>query len=100
REIFVVLALFALVLVGIGRTVLLAGDVRPLRREAGVELQPLLEAALRVGQDCFGGAFGLAHATVDAFVGIDDQHGLALVEAVDGADLDAIHILAADAGVG
>ena len=32
REIFVVLALFALVLVGVGGAVLLARDVRPLRR--------------------------------------------------------------------
>jgi len=29
---------------------------------------------------------------------MDDEHVLALVEAVDGADLDAVHVLAFDAG--
>jgi hypothetical protein len=31
---------------------------------------------------------------------VDDQHVLAFVEAVDGANLDAIHVFAADAGFG
>jgi hypothetical protein len=30
---------------------------------------------------------------------MDDEHVLALIEAVDGADLDAIHVLALDAVV-
>ena len=94
REVFVELAFFALVLVGVGRRVLLVGDVGPFGRERGVELEPLLEPALGIGQDRLGRAFGLAHAAVDAFAGIDDQHVLALVEAVDRADLDAVHILA------
>ena len=80
--------------------VLLAGDVGPFGRIVGVELEPLLEPALGVGQDRLGRAFGLAHAAIDAFAGIDDEHVLALVEAIDRADLDAVHILAADAGVG
>jgi len=37
---------------------------------------------------------------VDALVGVDHQHVLALVEAVDGADLDAVHVLALDAVFG
>src|SRR5215210_764205 len=86
-EIFVVFALFALVLVGVGRAVLLAGNVRPLRRERRVELEPLFEPALGVGQDRLGRAFGFAHAAIDAFVGVDHEHVLALVEAVDRADL-------------
>jgi hypothetical protein len=43
-------------------------------------------------------AFGLAHAAIDAFVRMDDQHVLALVEAVHGAHLDAVGIFALDAG--
>ena len=44
--------------------------------------------------------FGLAHAAIDALIGMDDEHVLALVEAVDRADLHAIHVLALDAVVG
>ena len=58
-------------------------------------LQPGLRKS---GLDYVGGAFGLANAAVDALVGMDDQHVLALVEAVDGADFNAIGIFAFDAG--
>src|SRR5206468_11264885 len=64
-EIFIVLAFFALVLVGVGRAILLAGDVRPFGGEAGIELEPFLEPALGVGQNRLGRAFALAHAAVD-----------------------------------
>src|SRR4028118_118143 len=60
REIFVELAVLALVLVGVGGGVLLAGDVRPFRRIGGVDLQPFLETGLGIGQDRLGRAFGLA----------------------------------------
>ena len=50
-----------------------------------------------VAFDRFDGAFGLAHAAIDAFIGVDDQHVFALVEAVDGADFDAIGVAAFDA---
>ena len=69
-------------------------------RVVAVELQPLLGLGLGVGQDRLDRAFRLAHAAVDALVGVDDQHVLALVEAVHGADLDAVHVLAPDAGFG
>src|SRR6185436_9142379 len=86
--------------VGVGRRGALARDVRPLDREIGVHLEPLLRLGVGVRQDRLGRALGLAHAAVDALVGVDDEHVLALVEAVDRADLDAVHIFAADAGVG
>ena len=52
---------------------------------------PLREIALGVGQDRLDRALGLADAAIDAFVGVDDEHVLALVEAVDRAHLDAVH---------
>ena len=61
--------------------------------------QPLLEAGLGVRLDRVDRAFRLADPAVDALVGVDDEHVLALVEAVDRADLDAIHVFAADAVV-
>jgi hypothetical protein len=33
-------------------------------------------------------------------VGIEDKHVLALVEAIHGADFDAVHVLALDASLG
>src|SRR3546814_4121021 len=63
-------------------------------------LKPLLKPVFGVRKDRLGRAFRLAHTAIDAFIGVDDQHVLALVEAIHGANLDAIHIFAADAGVG
>jgi hypothetical protein len=100
REVLVELAFFALVLVGVIRRVLLGGDVGPLCRELGVQLKSLLQTAFSVGQDRFGRAFGFANTAVDAFAGIDHQHVVAFIEAVDGANLDAVHELAADARIG
>src|SRR3546814_13837279 len=49
---------------------------------------------------CSSDLFGFANAAVDALVGVDDEHILALIETVDGAHLDAVHIFAPDAGNG
>ena len=69
----------------------------PLLGVGTVELEPLLHARLGVGKDRLARAFRLAYAAVDAFVRADDQHHIALVEAVDGTDLDAILVFAFDA---
>src|SRR6266850_144627 len=100
REVLFELARLILVGIGIRRRGSLARDVRPLHREVGVHLEPLFRLAVRVGKDRLGRALGLADPAVDALVGVDHQHVLALVEAVDGADLDAVHVLALDAVFG
>src|SRR5690606_22508578 len=100
REIFLVFAFLALVGVGILGLFPLAGDVGPLSRKFGVQLQPLLQPVLGVGEDRLGGAFRLADTAVDTFAGVDDEHVLALVEAVHRTDFHAVHIFAADAGIG
>src|SRR5690606_14437236 len=66
-EVLLELAFDTLELVGIRRRVLFLGDIRPVGRILGVQLQPLFEPALGVGQDRFGRAFWFAHAAVDAF---------------------------------
>jgi hypothetical protein len=58
------------------------------------------EPRLDVGKDRFRGAFRLADTAVDAFVRVDYQHVVAFVEAVDRADLHAIHVFATNAIVG
>ena len=101
REIFVKLAVFTLMIISVGRCLIaLAGDIGPLRRISGVEFQPFFEAAFGVRQNGFCRAFRFAHAAIDAFIGIDDEHVVAFIEAIDRANLDAIHILALDAGFG
>ena len=87
-------------LLGIRRRVALFRDIRPGGGVFGVDFQPLLEPGLSIGLDRLGRTFGLADPAVDAFVGVDDEHILAFVEAVDGTDLDAIEIFAPDAIVG
>jgi hypothetical protein len=84
----------------IRRRLALDRDVRPDQRIVGIQLEPALEAGLGVREDRLSWAFGLAHTAVDALIGVNDEHVLALVEAVDRADFHAIHVLALDAVVG
>src|SRR6185437_560207 len=83
---------------GIGRVRLLAGDVGPRRGVFAIELKPLFGRAFAVGDDRLGRTLGFAHPAIDALVRVDHQHILAFIEAVDRAYLDAIHVLAPDAG--
>src|SRR5260221_1673766 len=91
---------FTFVLIRIRGRGALARDVRPLDGELGVHLEPFFRLAVGVGEDGIGRALGLADAAVDALVGVDHQHLVALVEAIDCADLDAVHVLALDAVFG
>src|SRR5665213_2792363 len=78
-----VLVVDALVLVGIRRIGLFAGDIRPRRGIFAIEFEPLLGRTLAVGDDRLGGAFRFAHPAIDAFVGVNHQHVLSVVEAID-----------------
>src|SRR5258708_15686862 len=79
---------FTFVLIRIRGRGALARDVRPLDGELGVHLEPFFRLAVGVGNDGIGRALGLADAAIDALVGMDHQHVVALVEAIDGADLE------------
>src|SRR6516165_12169781 len=61
-----------------------------------IKRQPFLKPGFAISLDGIDGAFRFANATVDAFVRVDDEHVLALVEAVHGAHLDAVHGFAAN----
>jgi hypothetical protein len=100
REKLLKLALDPVKLLAVGRAVAFLRDVGPERRIFGVDFQPLIKPRLRVRLDRVGGAFRLADAAVDAFVRMDDEHVLALVETVHRADFDAVHIFAFYAIVG
>ena len=79
---------------------MLGRDVGPLGAVLRVEFEPLLKTIFGIGQDRFSRALGLANAAVDTFVRVDYEHVLAFVEAIYGANLDAVHIFAFDAGIG
>src|SRR5215204_5110651 len=51
------------------------------------------------GEDGLDGALRLAGPAVDAFLGIDDQDPLELVDAIDWADVDARAVFDVDAGL-
>ena len=61
--------------------------------------QPFLKARLGVRLDRVNRAFRLADPTIDAFVRVDHEHVLALVEAVHGAHVDTVHGFAANAAI-
>src|ERR1051325_7838549 len=97
-EKLVELAVDALPFVGIFGIRLLARDIGPVRRVLPVELEPFFGDRLAVRDNCLGRAFWFAYPAIDAFVGVNDQHVLALVETVHRAHFDAIHVFATDAG--
>ena len=74
-------------------------NIWPDFRKFRIQRQPLLKPRFAISLDGIDGAFRFANATVDAFVRMDDEHVLALVEAVHGAHLDAVHSFAANAAI-
>lgn len=77
----------------------LGSDIGPFGGVFAVELHPFKQV-LGFRQNGFRRAFRLADATVDAFIRIDDEHILALVETVHRADFDAVGVFAFDTGFG
>ena len=75
------------------------GDVRPDQSIFGIDSEPFFESGLRVRLDRIDRAFRLANTAIDAFIGVDDEHVLAFIEAVHGAHLDTVHVLAANAAL-
>ena len=87
---------------GVGKRRLGVGDERPDFRQFGVERG---ETFLARGDVFFGlygvdRALGYAHRAVNALVRINDEEIRAFLEAVDGADVDAVGVLALDAAFG
>src|SRR6185437_11121242 len=81
---------------GIRRWLTLYGDVWPDLSITSIDLEPLFESRLSVRLDRIDRAFRLANTTIDAFVGVDDEHVLPLIEAVDRTHLDTVHVLTFD----
>ena len=71
-------------------------NIWPDFRVFRIQRQPFLEPRLGGGLDRIDWAFRLADPAIDAFVRVDNEHVLALVEAVDGAHVNAVHGLAAN----
>ena len=94
------LAFFAILFLGAGQWVAPFGQIGPGRGKFGVDLKPVIEAAFGIGLDGFCGAFRLADATVNALVGVDDQHVFAFIEAVHGTHFHTVGVLTGDAIVG
>ncbi len=86
--------------VGIGGGLALVRDVGPRGGVRAVHLKPLFGSFVGVGHNGLGGAFGFAHAAINALVGVDDEHVLAFVKAIHRAHFDAIHVFATNAGFG
>src|ERR1700752_2109749 len=84
-------------LLGVRRRRFFGRDFWPDLPIFAIGAQPLFQARLGVRLDRFNRAFRLAYAAIDAFVRVDDQHVLALVKTIDGANFNAVHVFAFDA---
>ncbi len=80
--------------IGVWKRAFLRRYIRPFIRIIAVDLKPLFEIGFGIGFDGLNRAFRFAHPAIDAFIGMDDEHVLAFVETVDGADFDAVRIFA------
>src|SRR5262249_59600218 len=94
REMLLQLSGDAFPRLGIGRSRLFGRDIGPDFREVRVEGKKFLEAWLGVGLDGLHRTFRLANPAIDALVRMNDEHVLAFIEAVDRANLDAVHVFA------
>src|SRR5262249_54529688 len=81
----------------VGRWHLFDRNIWPDFRVFCIQRQPFLKPWFGISLDGIDGTFRFANATVDAFARMDDEHILALVEAVHGAHSDAVHGFAANA---
>src|SRR6266699_5381783 len=86
-------------LLRVGRGRFFDRNIWPDFRVFRIQRQPFLKPRLGVGLDRVDRAFRLADPAIDAFVRVDDEHVLALVEAVHGAHFDAVHGFAANAAL-
>jgi len=100
REIFLEFAALVLVFLAVRRWFTLFDDVGPFFGIFGVDLQPVVEARFGVRFDRIDRAFRFANTTVDTFVGMNDEHVLALIETIDRANFHTVHEFAFDAVVG
>jgi hypothetical protein len=78
------------------RRLTLYRDVRPDQSIFGIDVEPLFESRLGVRFNRVDRALRLANTAIDAFVRVDDEHVLTLIEAVDRTYLDTVHVLTFD----
>ena len=84
-------------LLRVGRGRFFDRNIWPDFRVFRIQRQPFLKPRFGVGLDRVDRAFWLADPAIDAFVRVDDEHVLALVEAVHRSHFDAVHGFAANA---
>ncbi len=96
---FFVFVEHALPIVGVGGMGNHTRDIWPEIRIFMVDLNPFISAGLAVGEDGLGWTFRFTNSAVDAFVGVDDEHVLALVETIHRTYFDAISVFALDTKV-
>ncbi|VTZ62395.1 hypothetical protein EMEDMD4_380056 [Sinorhizobium medicae] len=100
RKILLVLSFQAVHLRSLRQRIPLDGDIRPLRGEICVKLQPHIQTRLGIRLDRPSGTFRLAYAAVDAFIRMDDEEVLPLIKTIHRADFDAVRVLTANAVIG
>ena len=83
----------------VGRGRFFDRNIWPDFRVFCIQRQPFLKPWSGISLNGIDGTFWFANATVDAFVRMDDEHILALVEAIHGAHSDAVHGFAANAAL-
>jgi hypothetical protein len=79
---------------GVGRRVSLACYIWPRFGVFSVQLEPESKVGLGVRLDGFRRAFGLAHAAINALVGMNDEHIVALIKAIDRTHLHTVQVFA------
>lgn len=100
RKEFLKLAFDTIHILGVRRSIALLRNIRPFLGVFSIDLQPVVQARFGIGLDSFRRAFRFANTAINALIWMYDEHVVALIKTIDGTDLNAIHIFAADAIVG
>ena len=86
-------------IVSIYRRFALTRDIWPNIGELSVHLEILIGAVIRIRANGFNRAFGLANPAIDAFIWVDHEHIVTLVEAIHRAYFDTVHEFTFDARI-
>jgi hypothetical protein len=89
----------ALPLLPVGRRRFFGRNIWPDIRVFRIQRQPFLKSWFGISLNGIDRTLRFTNATVDAFVRMDDEHILALVEAIHRAHNDAVHGFATNAHI-
>lgn len=84
---------------GFWKRAFFTGDIGPDFGIFHIHFKIFFSLRIAVGDDGLNRAFRFANAAINALIRVDDEGILALIEAINGADLDTVSVFALNADI-